>query len=170
MKVKISILYAWFVRTLTYFLPNFPFIMRFRGFLYSLMMDKCGINFQVTSTTYFNTLSGIKIGDNIYIGHNNVIIGLDITINDEVIIGPNCVISGGNHVFKNGSFRFGTSIVSKVLIEKGSWIGANCTITGGTILPERSILAAGSVLTKKFENKESVYGGVPACFIKKIDL
>ena len=103
MKVKISILYAWFVRTLTYFLPNFPFIMRFRGFLYSLMMDKCGINFQVTSTTYFNTLSGIKIGDNIYIGHNNVIIGLDITINDEVIIGPNCVISGGNHVFKNGN-------------------------------------------------------------------
>ena len=169
MKIKLSILHSWFVRTLTYFLPNFPLIMRFRGFLYSLMMNECGVNFQVSSSVYFNTLTGIKIGDNVYIAHNSIIIGLDITINDEVIIGPNCVISGGDHIFKNGSFRFGDSKVSKVVIEKGSWVAANCTIVGGATLPENSILAAGAVLTKRFERKGVVYGGVPACFIKKIN-
>jgi acetyltransferase-like isoleucine patch superfamily enzyme len=169
MKVKISIIYSWLVRTLTYFVPNIPFFMRFRGWLYSLMMKKCGKNFQVTSSVIFNSLSGIEVGNNVYIAHNNVIIGLDITIEDEVIIGPNCVISGGNHVHENRSFRFGKSTVNPILIKRGSWVAANCTVTGGSVLPEESILAAGAVLSREYTEEKVVYGGIPATFIKKIN-
>src|SRR5690606_22313875 len=109
---KVSILYSWFVRTITYFLPNLPFLMRLRGALYSLMMERCGRNFQITSSASLNSLSGLKFGDHVYIGSNTVIIGVDITIGDEVLIGPNCVISGGNHTYKEGSYRFGSSMGS----------------------------------------------------------
>src|SRR5690554_2289877 len=97
MKLKISILYSWLVRTLTYFLPNIPILMRFRGFLYSLMMEHCGKNFQVTSSAIINTLSELKVGNNVYIGSNTVVIGIYFIIEDDVLIGPNCVISGRNH-------------------------------------------------------------------------
>lgn len=166
MKHKVSIIYSWFVRTILYFLPNIPIIMRFRGFLYSLLMKKCGVNFQVASNVYFGPLNGLIIGDNVYIAPNNVIIALDIEIGNNVIIGPNCVISGGNHLFDGSSFRFLKSLSSKVIIHEGCWIAGNCTIVAGSILPKFSILAGGAVLTKKFELEMGIYGGVPARFIK----
>lgn len=168
MKVKISILYSWLVRTITYFLPNIPIFMRFRGWLYSLMMKECGENFQITSSAIINTLSELKIGKNVYIASNTVIVGLYFQIEDNVLIGPNCVISGRNHSFFEDSFRYGPPLDSLVIIGRGSWVSGNCTITAGSILPPRSILAAGAVLNKAFDEEQSLYGGVPAKFLKKI--
>src|SRR5690606_21976812 len=110
MKLKISILYSWFIKSTTYFLPNHPLFMRFRGFLYSIMMKKCGKDFQVASSVTINSLTGLEVGNNVYIAHNNVIIGTQVIIGDEVIIGPNCIISSGNHGFDGKSFRFGKGV------------------------------------------------------------
>lgn len=162
MKVKLSILYSWLIKSITYFLPNHPIFMRFRGFLYSIMMKKCGFDFQVASSVTINSLSGFEVGNNVYIAHNNVIIGTKIIIGDEVIIGPNCMISSGNHTFKINSFRYGKSITKGVIIEDGCWVAGNCSIIGGSHLPKHSILAAGAVLNRKMEEEKSIYGGVPA--------
>lgn len=162
-KIKVSILYSWLVRTLTYFLPNHPFFMRFRGFLYSLMMDGCGNNFQVASTVIFNSLSGLRVGNNVYIAPNNVFIGTNISIEDDVIVGPSSVFSGGNHQFDGNSFRKLPSLsLGKLIIRKGSWVAANCTITSGAVLPKNSILAAGAVLNKVMIDEKTIYGGIPA--------
>jgi acetyltransferase-like isoleucine patch superfamily enzyme len=169
MKTKASIIYSWFVRVITTWLPDIPIVMRFRGSLYALMMKKCGKNLQVTSTVIFNSLSGLSIGNNVFIGHRTVIIALDLEIGNEVLIGPNNLISGGNHTFKNGSYRFGQHKARRVLIGAGAWIGGNCSITAGSVLPPRSVLAAGSALTKAFEQPDSLYGGVPARFIKPLN-
>lgn len=131
------------------------------------MMKKCGINFQVASNVYFNSLSKLVIGDNVYIAQNNVVIAVDLYIYDNVIIGPNCVISGGNHQFDGNSFRFKKAKHLPVIIEEGSWISANCTVLAGSILPKRSILAGGAVLTKAFTQKNSIYVGVPAKYLKQ---
>lgn len=168
MKLRLSILYAWFVRLITSVLPNTPTCMRFRGFLYSLMMKECGKDFQVASTVIFNSLVGISVGNHVYIAHYAVIIGLDIKIGNEVLIGPHTVISGGNHTFKNGSYRFGKSSILPVRIQNGAWVGSNCSITAGSTLPAKSILAAGSVLTKIFDEEKSLYAGVPAVLVKNL--
>lgn len=161
--IKMSIVYSWLVRTLTYFLPNHPVFMRFRGFLYSFMMGRCGSNFQVASTVIFNSLAGMRVGDNVYIAPNNVFIVTNITIEDDVILGPGSVYSGGNHQFDGASFR---SLPSKsegpIILGKGSWVAANCTVTSGAALPKYSILAAGAVLTKAMAEERSIYGGIPA--------
>lgn len=88
---KLSIFYSWFIRTITYFLPNFPVIMRFRGFLYSLMMKECSYNFQVHSSVHINSLWGLKVRESVYIGPNTVIIAVDVEIGNHVLIGPNCL-------------------------------------------------------------------------------
>ncbi|AYL98430.1 acyltransferase [Mucilaginibacter celer] len=168
MKTRITIIYSWFIRVVTAWMPDVPFIMRFRGWLYSLMMKKCGRNLQVPSTVIFNSLSGLVMGDNVLFGHRAIIIGLDVEIGNEVLIGPNSLISGGNHTFLNGSYRFGPHVAQKVIIGEGSWICANCVVTAGSVLPDRSVLAAGSVLTKACQQTDSLYAGLPAKFLKQL--
>ena len=168
MKIKLSIIYSWLVRTLTILLPNIPVCMRFRGFLYSLMMKRCGRNFQVASSAILNSLSGLTVGSDVYIAHNCVLIGLDIEIGNKVLIGPNCIISSANHTFSNNAYRFGKSDPRPVRIDNGSWIAGNCAVIGGGILPAQSVLGAGSVLNKPFMGKRSLYAGAPAVFIKEL--
>ncbi|WP_201607906.1 acyltransferase [Psychrobacter immobilis] len=165
---RLSIIYSWGVRLSTRVLPDVPPVMRFRGFLYSFMMKSCGSNFQVSSTSYINSLNGISVGDDVYFAHNVVVLGKEITIENEVMIGPNTVVVSGNHSFLGNSFRFGKSISQPIVIEEGSWISANCSILSGAVLPCRSILAAGSVLNKAFSEEKSLYGGSPAKFIKRL--
>lgn len=169
MRNKVTILYSWFVRTGTYFLPNTPGLMRFRGWLYSLGMKKCGRNFQVFSSAYINSLSGIEVGKNVYIGPNTVLIGKEFFIGNNVLIGPNCVLSAGNHTWKDDSFRFGKQVAIPVIINSGCWVSANCTLTAGSELPKYSILAAGAILSKKYNDERMIYAGVPAKPIKRIN-
>ena len=168
-KIYLSIVYSWFVRIITIFLPNVPVFRRFRGFLYSFFMERYGGNFEVSSSVIITNLVGLKIGKNIRISHNVVIIGTDISIGDNVIIGPNTVISSANHTFDGVSYRDGKPYRDKTTIGDGSWVGGNCTLLAGSVLPPMAILGAGSVLTKAFSEPRSLYAGVPAAFVKKLD-
>jgi acetyltransferase-like isoleucine patch superfamily enzyme len=47
-------------------------------------------------------------------------------------------------------------------------MGTRCIVLGGARLPSQSVLAAGAVLTKAFDVSFSLYGGVPARFVKEI--
>ncbi|MDD5578200.1 MAG: hypothetical protein PHY16_02825 [Methylobacter sp.] len=58
---------------------------------------------------------------------------------------------------------------SPVIIEEYCFIGTGCILLGGTTLPPRSILAAGSTINKKMDISCSLYGGTPAKFIKSLE-
>jgi acetyltransferase-like isoleucine patch superfamily enzyme len=55
-------------------------------------------------------------------------------------------------------------------IEIGDYcfLGTRCIVLGGARLPSQSVLAAGAVLTKAFDTPCSLYGGVPARWLKAI--
>lgn len=165
---RVTILYSWFVRIFTKLLPDIPLFMRFRGFLYSLGMESCGKNFQVCSSVYMSPLSGLNIGNNVYLAHNVTLIGLKIKIGNETIVGPNTVIVSTTHILESGSYRFGKSLNNEVIVSSSCWIGANCSVLPESYLPEGCILGAGSVLNKEFSEKNSLYAGIPAKFIKNI--
>lgn len=171
MKHKLVLLYAWFVRTLLFFLPDMPLFMRFRGFLYGLDMKKCGKNFQIAHSAIINGLDLCSIGKDVYIANGCIIIlnGI-LTIGDEVILGPGILVSSGNHQFDGKSFRHSESQKQDVVIGEGSWIGGNSSILGDSIIPERTIIAAGSVVTKNCCKEGSgIYGGIPAKYIKQFN-
>lgn len=143
--------------------------MRFRGWLYGLGMTKCGKDFQVTHDAIIKGLQHLVIGDNVFVGNHSIIIGCGMCIVcDQVQIAPHCVIICGNHTSQNGSYRYGKGDLGDIYIGYGSWIAANCTIAKGGKLPNNSVLAANSFLNKKFEISNSIYGGVPAKFIKTL--
>lgn len=170
MKHKFLLLYSWFVRTMLFFFPDIPVVMRFRGFLYGLGMKKCGKNFQVAHDVILKNLQWISMGCNCFIGNATIFLGKgEIIIEDQVMFAPHVIVISGNHTSYHGSYRYGSSSVGCICVKFGAWIAGNTTVLKGSILPRNSVLAANSVLNKSFEIENSIYGGVPAKFIKSIE-
>ena len=171
MRNKLLLIYVWLVRSLLFFWPDIPICMRFRGRLYGVFMEKAGCDFQVTHDAIIKDLEHISVGAHCFVGNASVIMGSgSIEIGDEVMIAPHVVIISGNHTAIYGSFRYGAIEKGKVVIEHGSWIASNCTVQRGAILPEGSVLSANSFLNKKYHERNALYGGVPAKFIKYINV
>ena len=63
MKHRLLLLYSWLIKTMLFFFPDIPLIMRFRGFLYSLGMPSCGSNFQVAHNVTLNSIEGLTVGN-----------------------------------------------------------------------------------------------------------
>lgn len=93
---------------------------------------------------------------------------LDCT--SEIRIGKFSIIAGYQSQFLSHS----VDIISNrqhsepILIGDYCFVGTNCVILGGSQLPNNSVLGAKSLLNKSFENKYTLYGGVPATDISKI--
>ncbi|EHM32411.1 Putative acetyltransferase [Enterococcus faecium E4453] len=54
-----------------------------------------------------------------------------------------------------------------IVIEDGSWIGANVTVIPGVTIHKGAIVAAGSVVVKDCE-ENALYAGVPAKKIRNL--
>lgn len=167
---KFLILYAWLVRTMLFFFPDIPVLMAFRGWLYGFGMMHCGKDFQVTHDAVIKDLWGISVGEHVFVGNGTVIMGSgSIKIEDEVQIAPHCIVISGNHTMKDSSFRYGEGDRGHIHIGKGAWVAGNSTVQRGSMLPAGSVLSANSFLNKEFEESFSLYGGVPARFIKRLE-
>jgi UDP-2-acetamido-3-amino-2,3-dideoxy-glucuronate N-acetyltransferase len=116
-------------------------------------------------------LPGAKIGNNCNINalcfiENDVIIGNNvtvkcgvqlwdgITIEDDVLIGPNATFTNDKYPrSKNVNFE-----LKRTTIKKKASIGANATILCGITIGENAMIGAGSVVTKDIPEGELWYG------------
>lgn len=100
---------------------------------------------------------GVTIGDRVRI-QNNVSIYTGTSIEDDVFLGPSCVLTNvtnpRSEINRKGVFE-------KTTIRRGTTIGANATIVCGVALGRYSFVAAGSVVTKDVPDYGFVVG-VPA--------
>ena len=91
-----------------------------------------------------NVDSGAVIGDHVKI-QNNVSIYSGIKIENDVFLGPSCVLTN----VKNPRSQVNRhSIYEKTVIKKGATIGANATIVCGVSIGKYAFVAAGAVVTK----------------------
>ena len=110
--------------------------------------------------------SNLHLGKNDYISNCSMFVDLGgIYIGDNVLIGPNVTIASVNH-HENPKERRNLEFKS-VCIHDNAWLGANVTVTPGTVIGENAIVAAGAVVTKNVPANTMV-GGVPARIIKTI--
>ena len=56
-----------------------------------------------------------------------------------------------------------------IIIGEYCFIGTGCILLGGTLIPDYSVLAAGSTISKAMDISCSLYGGTPAKFIKSLE-
>jgi acetyltransferase-like isoleucine patch superfamily enzyme len=106
----------------------------------------------------------ITIGERFYCNYNFFVQGSGgVQIGNDVIVGPNVSIFSENHQFARRDVpinRQGTRC-APVSIGDDVWIGAGATILPGVTIGNGCVVAAGSVVTRSFE-EFSVVGGVPA--------
>ena len=89
----------------------------------------------------------------------------------QIQFGRNCVLSWNISVMDHDAhdiYHGGvlTNTPQPVLFDNHCWIGFNSTILKGSIIPENSVIAANSVITKADFEKNSVIAGVPGMTIK----
>ena len=131
-------------------------------------MNPIGSNLQ--GAIYVERGASLMIGNDVGMSSTRMWIHNSIKIGDHVKIGA-CVLMTDTdaHPIDFVARRFtseGTKSVP-IVIEEDVWIGAHCVILKGVTIGARSIIGAGSVVTKSIP-ADCVAAGNPCRVIKKL--
>lgn len=133
------------------------------------LFKQVGKDFGIEPPFFCDYGYNISIGDQVFINFNCVILDINaVNIGDRSMLGPGVHIYAATHPIDaktRGSFlEFG----KPVTIGEDVWIGGGAIICPGVNIGDRSIIAAGAVVTKDVSN-DVIVGGNPARVIKNID-
>lgn len=127
----------------------------------------CGKNVNIERGANFGSGFRLRIGDNSGIGVNCTVPG-NIVIGKNVMMGPDCYVLSTNHSFDRTDLPMiqqGSTVQLDTVIEDDVWIGRQVIFTPGRTVKKGSIIAAGCVLSKDFD-EYSIVGGNPSRFLK----
>lgn len=138
-----------------------------RIFCVKHIFKRCGKISTIDRKVYFGKGFNIEIGDYSGIGSHSFLPD-NIIIGKYVMMAPEVYIAKNNHQFKEISIPMcfqGMTENKITIIEDDCWIGRRVIMTPGRHIRRGSIVAAGTVLTKDFD-EYSILGGNPAKIIK----
>lgn len=121
---------------------------------------------RVFTPIHINYGPGVSFGSDCFLNFGCTLLALGgITIEDDVFIGPHCVLATEYHP-EEPSQRH-TLLTKPIVIKQNAWLGANVTVLAGVTIGRNAIVAAGSVVTKDVPDN-SVVAGTPARVIREI--
>jgi acetyltransferase-like isoleucine patch superfamily enzyme len=150
----------------------------------NLFIRLVGNNKRVIVRESSKMIANLKIvshrGDNqkVLIGSNLSCGGLELQMNDgdeEFVMGDDCLLSWGikartsdGHSVIDLKTLTAINLPSPIIIGNHVWICEDVKLMKGTKIPNNSIVAAGAIVTKSFEDiyANSIIGGVPAQIIR----
>ncbi len=101
-----------------------------------------------------NVDNGVVIGENVKV-QNNVSIYTGVEIEDDVFLGPSCVLT---NVTNPRSQVKRHSLYETTLLRRGATVGANATILCGVTIGRYAFVAAGAVVTRDVPDYALVLG------------
>lgn len=111
-------------------------------------------------------LGPVRVGKRVFINQGSYI-RPNVVIEDDVSLGPFVRLITDTHEISSGQRRTGTPRKDKIVIGRGTWIGAGATVMGGVTIGQRSIVAVGAVVNTDIPDNV-VVAGVPARIIRRI--
>jgi len=114
----------------------------------AVLGEKCNLGQNVVVSP------GVILGNNVKV-QNNVSIYTGATIEDDVFLGPSCVLTNITNPRSQINRR---NLYEKTLIRQGATIGANATIVCGVTIGRYAFVAAGAVVTKDVPDYALVMG------------
>ena len=123
--------------------------------------------YRVHATTSIRNAKNISFGFDTRITTNCIVWAgkrSKIIIGDNVLIGPGVQLHASNHGYRlgKGPMTYQERVEKDIILGNDVWIGGNSVITAGVRLADGIIVAAGSTVTKSFDEKNIIIGGVPA--------
>lgn len=136
--------------------------------LLSQLLKKKGKNVRIMPQFHCEYGHNITIGNNVFINFNSIIMdNAEVTIGDDVRIGPNAGIYTVNHAIDPDERAKGICISKPVHIGNKVWFGADVNVLAGVTIGDGSIIGAGSVVTKSIP-AGVIAAGNPCKVIRKI--
>lgn len=137
----------------------------YNDLLKELFGDNLGENSQIMAPIAGAAFDHMKIGDNVYINSNSLLMARGgIEIEDDVMLAANVQLLSNNH----DEYDRQVLTCKPIHIKKGAWIGAGVSILPGVTIGKYAIVGAGAIVTKDVGDYE-VAVGVPAKVVKTLD-
>jgi len=134
-----------------------------------VLRHNADVSWAIHFTSVIHGAARIKRGKGVYPGDSpNVFINADngIEIGDYTNIGPGVALVSANHDFINNEINVAAAPIK---IGKHSWLGHSASVMPGIVLGDFTIVGAGAVVTKSFEEGYCVIAGNPAKIIRQLD-
>lgn len=155
----------WIYRLVTRCLPE----TRFFGFKSAMLRwcgAKVGANVRICSSASFWGAGRLEIGDDVWVGPLVAIESSGdaiVRIGSYVDIANGVMITTGTHeIDVNGLHIAGRGSNKSIEIADGSWICLCAKLLPGSKVGAHSIVAAGSVVTKAYDDEYVLLAGSPA--------
>ena len=134
-----------------------------------VLRQNSGVKWAIHHTSTIHCADKLKAGKNVYPGDSpgvyiNAVNG--ITIGDYSNIGPNVGIVSSNHDPVNNDQHVPAP---PIVIGRFCWMGMGAVILPGVQLADFTIVGAGAIVTKSFNDGYCVLAGNPAKIIKYLN-
>lgn len=144
----------------------------------NILNDNCNID--IGSTYYFQRVGIVcRLGDSqsLVVGGGTNIIGVEIILEEKgrIEIGENCLFSSkilirssdGHSVLDQQTGKVINETAGLIKIGNHVWIGTEVMLLKNSMVSDNSIIAARSVVTKKFTEQNVMLAGIPAKIVKQ---
>lgn len=142
------------------------------------LLGRVGENSLVIPRLTIDVGFNVEIGERSFINQNATLLDTyPIRIGDDVLVGPNCAFYPVGHPMRaadrdfvdpatGGAKRWTTG--APIVVEDKVWIGGNCVVLQGVTIGAKSMIGAGSVVTKSIPPGVFAAGN-PCRVIKALD-
>jgi acetyltransferase-like isoleucine patch superfamily enzyme len=132
------------------------------------LLKSIGSNVRIMPQFHCEFGHNITIGNNVFINFNSILMdNTEITIGNDVRIGPNASIYTVNHAIDSDERAEGICVNQPVYICDKVWFGGDVKVLPGVTIGEGSIIGTGSIVTKDIPAGVIAVGN-PCRVIRKI--
>ena len=132
------------------------------------LLPNAGADMSVNSPFYCDYGTNIKMGDQVFLNFNCTILDvMSVTIGSRTLLGPGVQIYTATHPLDYRERSTGLEFSRPVVIGEDVWVGGGAIICPGVSIGARSVIGAGSVVTRDIP-ADVVAAGNPCRVIRRL--
>lgn len=132
-------------------------------------MPKAGAELWVQPPFYCDYGTNIIAGDNVFFNFNCVVLDVNqVKIGSRTLFGPNVQIYTATHPINYKERATGLEFAKPITIGEDVWIGGSVIICPGVTIGHRTVIGAGSVVTKDIPS-DVFAAGNPCKVIRELE-
>ncbi len=132
------------------------------------LFDKIGNNLYITPPFYCDYGCYIKLGNNVYMNYNCMILDCNwVEIGDNVLLAPNVQIYPAYHPIDPELRLSGKELAAPIKIGNNVWIGGGAIICPGVEIGDNTTIGAGSVVVNNIPERVLAVGN-PCRVIRRL--
>jgi maltose O-acetyltransferase len=140
-----------------------------RGQLLKQLMPKAGPGLWLQPPFYCDYGYNIITGENVFFNFNCVVLDvMTVTIGDRTLFGPNVQVYTATHPIDHQVRSSGVEYAKPITIGSDVWVGGSAVICPGVSIGDRTIIGAGSVVTRDIP-ADVFAAGNPCRVIRHLD-